>query len=346
MSKIVLSGNEFRLLADHFQAPKEGAHVKWKEFSDCVDEVFTIKNLERSVDINIGDARTQSLYGKAVPAGGDDALVAGFQARFKALVQRERLDAKSFFQDQDRHNYFKVSPKQFKQTVTLLGVPMSDEELAAVVKVYGNKLGDIEYLPFLQDCSVLRYVINDPYSGAKSTYVNMYTDFSGSTEVAKLMQKLKEQVMRNRIRLGEFLQDHDPLRKGTIEATKFRTTLYAQKLQLTKEEYQNLEDHYRDPTDPIKIRYFDFNQDIENIFTLKDLEKNPQTTLSAFKAPSILDPKDLLTADEEKELDVCMTRIGTDVRHRRLLIKPFFQDKDKSNSGFVSNTRFRSIFDN
>lgn len=41
-----------------------------------------------------------------------------------------------------------------------------------------------------------------------------------------------------------------------------------------------------------------------------------------------------------------MKRIGTDVRHRRLLIKPFFQDKDKSNSGFVSNTRFRSIFDN
>ena len=28
------------------------------------------------------------------------------------------------------------------------------------------------------------------------------------------------------------------------------------------------------------------------------------------------------------------------------MIKPFFQDKDRSNSGFVKNTRFRSIFDN
>ena len=27
------------------------------------------------------------------------------------------------------------------------------------------------------------------------------------------------------------------------------------------------------------------------------------------------------------------------------MIKPFFQDKDKSKSGFVANTRFRSIFD-
>ena len=160
-------------------------------------------------------------------------MVAGFQERFKALVQRERLNAKSFFQDQDRHNHFKVSPKQFKQTVTLLGVQMSDEELAAVIKVYGVAPGDntsvpaIEYLPFLRDCDVLRYVINDPYSGAKSTYVKKYIDFTGSPEVVALMKKIKDSVMRNRIRLGEFLQDHDPLRKGTIEATKFRTTLYA-----------------------------------------------------------------------------------------------------------------------
>jgi len=53
-----------------------------------------------------------------------------------------------------------------------------------------------------------------------------------------------------------------------------------------------------------------------------------------------------LSNDEEAELHGILTRIGTDVKHRRLLIKPFFQDKDKSKSGFVTNTRFRSIFDN
>ena len=68
--------------------------------------------------------------------------------------------------------------------------------------------------------------------------------------------------------------------------------------------------------------------------------------MSAFKAPSILDPKNQLSESEERDLEACLRRIGTDVRHRRLLIKPFFQDKDKSNSGFIANTRFRSIFDN
>ena len=51
MSKIVLSGKEFRSLADHFQSEKEGAHIRWRDFADTVDEVFTKKNLERSVDI-------------------------------------------------------------------------------------------------------------------------------------------------------------------------------------------------------------------------------------------------------------------------------------------------------
>jgi hypothetical protein len=46
MSKIVLSGAEFKALTNRFQASKEGSHVLWREFSDCVDEVFTKKNLE------------------------------------------------------------------------------------------------------------------------------------------------------------------------------------------------------------------------------------------------------------------------------------------------------------
>jgi hypothetical protein len=131
-----------------------------------------------------------------------------------------------------------------------------------------------------------------------------------------------------------------------IDATKFRTTLYAQKLQLTTEEYVKLENHFRCHEHPTKVRWFDFNEEVEKIFTEKDLEKCPQKSLSEFKVPSILDPRNQLSGDEERELDEILTRIGTDVKHRRLLIKPFFQDKDKSKSGFVTNTRFRSIFDN
>lgn len=34
------------------------------------------------------------------------------------------------------------------------------------------------------------------------------------------------------------------------------------------------------------------------------------------------------------------------MKNRRLLIKPYFQDKDRNRSGFIAFTRFKSIFDN
>lgn len=61
--------------------------------------MFTKKCLETSVDIVLGDARTQSFYGKKDPSNNDHDLVVALQERFKSLIVRERLDAKSFFQD-------------------------------------------------------------------------------------------------------------------------------------------------------------------------------------------------------------------------------------------------------
>jgi len=47
MAKIVISSAEFNLLTTHFKAPKEGEHIKWREFSDLVEQVFTKKGLEK-----------------------------------------------------------------------------------------------------------------------------------------------------------------------------------------------------------------------------------------------------------------------------------------------------------
>jgi hypothetical protein len=96
MSKIVLSGAEFSQLCDRFAASTPGL-INWKDFADCVDEVFTKKGLEQSVDIILGDARTASFYGKPLPDSCDQDLCEAVRDRFRVLVRRQRLDAKSFF---------------------------------------------------------------------------------------------------------------------------------------------------------------------------------------------------------------------------------------------------------
>ena len=349
MAKIVLSGQEFEALLQHFRAPKEGRHVCWKDFSDAIDEVFTKKNLEKAIDTRLDDVRTQTFYGRNDATRDQRSIVQVVLGAFREWLTRNRLDPKSFFQDWDRHKHFKVSPKQFRQTLTNLGFVMSDEEMTAIQSIYGTDNNEIQYLEFINDGTPFKTFekhMEDLNKTKKDQYIGKERTFVGEKEITDLMFKLKAQVKKDRIRLREFFQDHDPLRKGHIINQKFRGVLHTQKITLTNEEYETLERYYAVPNDSTKVNYIEFNEAIENIFTFKDLEKDPLKRTQEFHAPSILDPKHVLSRDEEEILDGCMQRLGWFVRNKRLLIKPFFQDKDKSKSGFVANTRFRSIFDN
>jgi hypothetical protein len=113
------------------------------------------------------------------------------------------------------------------------------------------------------------------------------------------MRKIMNQCKKDRIRVLEFFQDHDILRKGYVPRQKFRNVLHIQKIMLTIPEYENLEKFFQVPNDPTLVNYVSFNNEIEDIFTEKDLEKNPTKTLKSFNAPSILDPKDVLNDQEE-----------------------------------------------
>jgi len=239
-----------------------------------------------------------------------------------------------------------VSPKQFRQVLNTLGFPLSEAEVAKVAQVYGNENGEVRYADFLADSNCLEYIINGPTTGAKSTYVDGFIDFSGESEHMQLMRKIKNIIKKDRIRLHEFFLDHDVLRKGYLANQKFRSVLYSQKIELTETELGRLQAYFQCAGDSNNVDYVSFSEEIEKIFTEKDLEKCPTKRLTDWKAPSILDPLDVLNEHEERALHDCLVRLGTDVRHRRLLIKPFFQDKDRSNSGFIQMSRFRSIFDN
>lgn len=84
--------------------------------------------------------------------------------------------------------------------------------------VYGDGNYEIKYAEFLRDANCLEYVINGPTTGAKSTYVTRFTDFSGVNAMEALMTKVKNIIKKDRIRLLEFFYDHDVLRKGYVPA--------------------------------------------------------------------------------------------------------------------------------
>lgn len=224
-----------------------------------------------------------------------------------------------------------------------MGFNINDDQLRAILKIYGNDQGEIKYLEFLTAS-----VNAQPGDNTMTppTYIPKDKYYIGETALDRLLVKIKNIVKKDRIRLQEFFIDHDLLRKGYLPVNKFQGVLNSQKIELTRNEYDLLEGAFKARADPTKIDYVAFNAEVDKVFTEKDLEVNPTKRLGDYKVPSIFDAKTQLAAPEEQELDQIMQAIGTEVRNRRLMVKPFFQDKDKSKSGFVANTRFRSIFDN
>jgi hypothetical protein len=71
--------------------------VKWRDFSDAIDEVFTKKGLEKVVDLVLDDVRTHTIYGKTNATKKERNVSEEIVSKFKQLLLRVRLDAKSFF---------------------------------------------------------------------------------------------------------------------------------------------------------------------------------------------------------------------------------------------------------
>ena len=341
MAKIDLSTSEFELLKSYFNSDKKGM-LKWREFCDAIDEVFTKKGLEKDATFKVTMPSITTKYGQTALQKTDKALSSKLVEKFKEKLRRERLDAKSFFQSWDRHNRFKVSAKQFRQVLATCGFEMTDQESEALCKNYANQDGDIEYLKFLADSNPDTSMVVEE---TKNRYQAKERKFDGVTAYERLMEKIKTIVKKGRIRLLEFFQDHDSLRKGNVPYMKFKGVLRGQKIELTEKEYDTLLQKFSSPSDPNLVDYIEFNEEIERIFTQKGLEKKPLTKVTEYKIPTLIDPDDVLTDAEEVVLENCLTRIGTETRNRRLLIKPFIQDKDKIHRGIVANSRFRSIFD-
>ena len=351
MAKIELSEAEFAALTARYASSSAPNSIRYVELSEDVEAVFTRPRLEKDPKRTVGvgeESRVQTCYGVEGPTGEERELANAVVERFRAHLVRLRLQSKTFFQEWDRHNKHKVTPKQFRQVLASLGFAVSEREFAAVQRCFGavgteNDGGYIEYLKFLGDSALglpdgtgsvtatVGQLIVQPKAPERKTFSLSY----GITrkpilDAGLLLQELKRYVKVHRIRLREFFQDHDPLRKGAVTQAKFRTVLNSQKVDLTDEEFALLERTFHKPggvQGEQLVDYARLDEDIETVFTQKGIERDPLFKLSGFEAPPYLDPLDVLDPAEERVVHDCLTRMGVFVKDRRLLLKPHFQDK-------------------
>ena len=86
---------------------------------------------------------------------------------------------------------------------------------------------EIKYMDFINAGNPFSASNGFEDAAKKTTYQGKLQGFKGEQEIDGLLHKLKSQIKKDRIRLLEFFQDHDVLRKGIIGSQKFRGVLYS-----------------------------------------------------------------------------------------------------------------------
>ena len=114
-------------------------------------------------------------------------------------------------------------------------------------------------------------------------------------------------------------------------------------LNLREEEFQFLENFYSVPEQEDKVFYKDLVEEVETVFTLKSLEKDPLLRPGEYKIPDFLNPDYRLNKQENEFLDQTMRKLALLVRKYRVDPKSFFKDADRANIGIIASSKFSSI---
>jgi hypothetical protein len=242
MMKIFLTKKEFELLNEKYRnADKEG-EVLYKQFCDDIDEVFVIKKLEKRADITELSDITKTSFKLNELSLPDQAILQEILKDMKAFFEVNRIDPKPAFTNYDHLKRGKVLKPQFKKICHSMKLFLSDSDIEILMKKYGDPISnEINYVVILNDA---KDIGEDKASSATETVQekkevefipslssanNFYTyqthflhiDFN----IKDIIDKIKHTVKINRIRLQEFFNDFDKLRKGIVSKAKFRTAL-------------------------------------------------------------------------------------------------------------------------
>jgi hypothetical protein len=242
MMKVYLTKKEFELLNEKYHNPEKLGEVLYKLFCDDIDEVFVIKKLEKRMDINDLSSITKTSFKLNELSLPDQAILQEILKKMKGFFEVNRIDPKPAFTNYDHLKRGKVLKPQFKKICHSMKLFIADDNIEILMKKYGDPISnEINYVVILNDAKDIGEEKNQLTIGKEeekksvefipslSSANNFYTyqthflhiDFN----IKDVIDKIKNTVKINRIRLQEFFNDFDKLRKGIVSKAKFRTAL-------------------------------------------------------------------------------------------------------------------------
>jgi hypothetical protein len=241
MMKIYLSQRESEMLTEKYRNPVKDREILWREFCDDIDQVFLVKKLEKRNDINELLSITKSSFKLNELSLPDQAILQEILKNMKAFYEVNRIDPKNAFTNYDHLKRGKVLKPQFKKICHSMKFFISDSDIEILMKKYGDPTSnEINYIVILNDSNESGVdkkhsdkndetekgeEIIPSLSSANNFYTYQTHFLNVDFHITDILDKIKHNVKINRIRLQEFFNDFDQLRKGIVSKAKFRTAL-------------------------------------------------------------------------------------------------------------------------
>lgn len=355
------SDAEVELLADHFteNGPKvqKPQVVNYDIFCRLIDEIFAADlSLANTRDGFSPDASMMQMSQTCfVPRPTEDEdRMAHLMHRLAALCKSRGIVFKYQFVDFDRgpspspsnvnpRRAGKVTASQFKRLFPFKK-EMSDADVEIIMARYTTDSGDIHFQAIHNDISEV--LSPEPPPFPTSDLILMPDASRWDHMSLNPVKKIQCKVVEKRVRLGEYFQDFDALRKGFCTAGQLKTVLTINNLEkeVDRNDFNHLVEAYT--RDDGMFCYALFCRDVDAAFVMPGLEKDPlaTTTLpdSTTTAPARRN-RQTLNGSQRQKVNNLEDRLRCVIRNRRVLMTPMFRDMDKARKGVVSRNQFGRV---
>jgi len=329
--------------------------VRWNDFVKTIEQVFTIDGLEQQpqLDVNstIRDIRENSstTYDQRPDfTAEENARLCEFLSVFSKEMCSKCVDLFPPFEDFDRFHKGTVTANMFARVLSGLGFYPGQDVFDLLVEKFKDEQvdsqKDVNYKAFIRAITMIGDGVEPANVPSTIEYkrgmtFDTVTPFDPSQyvikspqrpvgfgdlptgDIASILEEVRRQIDYGQVRLADFLGDGDRLRSGHLSTSKFRNGLARGGVRLAGGELTALEDRFRSAkrTDQVDWRAFLVGVENARILTQPEAEDS---------------------GVDQEQLRAVLAKISEIVAQRRLNLKPYFQDYDKSNFQQVTNNQF------
>ncbi|KAI8608640.1 hypothetical protein BC830DRAFT_1162449 [Chytriomyces sp. MP71] len=329
-----LMDGEYKVLMNFYRGQGiQDGRVKWHQFVDSIDRVL----IELSVTV-FGAKKLELTPTQYIPTPHEvvwpvrrpltpksaQSLTEVIE-RLRQYVKHHGSDVKSWFTDFDKHKGGYITQNQFRR-----GIPqnlMSQEEEDLLVGQYcDNVTGAVNY--FKMNTDVNRRVKPKIPNHTKLVAKVAHPEFTENEHVPIGTEELLHAVGA-----------HNPAKPSR---EYFRAGIKLTELMLEEIHIKTVVDAYKDKEG--RVAYRRFCQSIEEIFTKRNLEKNPLVNVFPPAKEFLMPGTNELAPAEEARCQEILARLRAIMKERRLMLAPFFEDYDHYLGTHVSRRVTRSQF--